>query len=297
MISKKILGVRVDYGLSPEDVLNIAENNLLKDGKNHIICTTNPEFIIDAQKDLDFKKIINGSSLSVPDGIGLIYAKKYLERVERFNRNFLFPVRAFLYGLGMGMTSVLFGKSMKEERVTGVDLTYKICELSSKKNYSAFFLGGKPRSTFGEYLNDSDKDMSAVAANEMRKMYPGVNIVGSISKFSRDEKDDSKTIDYIKKCMKEKEVHHIDFLFVAYNHVYQEKWIMRNSNNIPAKISIGCGGTFDYIVGHCKLPPEIYVKKNLGWLYRLIKQPWRVKRILKAFPIFPMKIFLDSIRK
>ena len=102
-------------------------------------------------------------------------------------------------------------------------------------------------------------------------------------------------IDYIKKVMVEKGINKIDFLFVAYNHLHQEKWIMRNKDKIPAKVSIGCGGTFDFIVGNCSLPPDIYAKYNLGWLYRLIKQPWRIKRIIKAFPIFPMKVYVDSI--
>ena len=71
---------------------------------------------------------------------------------------------------------------------------------------------------------------------------------------------------------------------------------MRNKDKIPAKVSIGCGGTFDFIVGNSSHPTEFYAKKNLGWLYRLIKQPWRIKRILKAFPKFPMKIYSYSIK-
>ena len=53
MKSRKILGVRVDFGLNITEVLDIVESQFLKDEKNHIICTTNPEFIMDAQKDDD----------------------------------------------------------------------------------------------------------------------------------------------------------------------------------------------------------------------------------------------------
>jgi len=295
MISRKILGVRVDFGLNMEKALDIIENNLLKDGKNHIVCTTNPEFVVDAQEDADFKKIINDSSMSVPDGIGVVLAKNYLSAVANLKRNFLFPGRAFLKGVVVGISSFIHKDEVKEERISGVDLTYEICNLSSKKGYSIFFLGGRAKNAVGNFIDEGDKDMSNKAADIMREKYPGVNIVGATSSFSRGPEDDEKTVDYIKKVMVEKGINKIDFLFVAYNHLHQEKWIMRNKDKIPAKVSIGCGGTFDFIVGNCSLPPDIYAKYNLGWLYRLIKQPWRIKRIIKAFPIFPMKVYVDSI--
>jgi len=295
MISRKILGVRIDFGLNMEKALDIIENKLLKDSNNHIVCTTNPEFVIDAQEDSDFREIINNSSLSVPDGIGVIFAKNYLNALDSLKRNFLFPVRAFIKGLGIGASSFFNKNSLREERISGVDLTYEICNLSSKKGYTIFFLGGREKNALGNFINEGDKDMSNKAADIMREKYLGVNIVGATSSFSRDAKDDEKTVNYIKRIMEEKGINKIDFLFVAYNHVYQEKWIMRNKDKIPAKVSIGCGGTFDFIVGNCSLPPTIYAKYNLGWLHRLIKQPWRIKRIIKAFPVFPMKVYLDSI--
>jgi N-acetylglucosaminyldiphosphoundecaprenol N-acetyl-beta-D-mannosaminyltransferase len=297
MESRKILGVRVDFGLNLKDVVKVIEEKLLKDEKNHLICTTNPEFIIDAQKDPEFKKIINESSLSTPDGVGVIYAGKYLDKVRKLRHDLFFPIKAFIYGIWLGITSGLIKKRNFDRRITGVDLTYEICDLSAKKGYSIFFLGGRAKNTLGKIDSEYDSDMSTDAANIMREKYPGVNIVGSTSRFSRDNKDDAKTVEYIKKCMNEKEIKRIDFLFVAYNHVHQEKWIMRNRDKIPAKLSIGCGGTFDYIVGNCVLPPNKYIKKDLGWLYRLIKQPWRLKRIIKAFPIFPLKVFYYSIQQ
>jgi len=298
MQSRKILGVRIDFGFTLDSALNFIEDNLLKDRNNHIVCTTNPEFIVDAQEDPEFKKIINESSLSTPDGIGVVYARKYIDKVNTYKKNFLFPLKALLYGVWLGISTFLSGsRNIKNERITGVDLTYKICELSAKKGYSIFFLGGRRKNAVGKLSDSSDSDVSNMAEEKIKKMYPNVNIVGSTSKFNRDPKDDEKTVDFIKDCMRKKSVNNIDFLFVAYNHIYQEKWIMRNKDKISAKVSIGCGGTFDFIVGNCHLPPTIYAKNNLGWLYRLFKQPWRYKRILKAFPIFPMKIYLNSIEK
>lgn len=76
------------------------------------IVTLNPEFIVAAQRDKEFKKILNSADLSVPDGFGL-------------------KVGAILTGQKIG------------ERITGVDLTWEICKLASERGFSVFFLGGK----------------------------------------------------------------------------------------------------------------------------------------------------------
>lgn len=291
MFSKEILGVRVDFGMNMNQVLDIVENKLLKEEGTHYICTTNPEFIMEAQKNESFKRIINESDLSVPDGVGVIYAKDYLETVRTYKRDFLFPFKYFLTGL------VLAAKGgQHKERITGVDLTYALCDMASKKGYSVFFLGSKPGNEVVKQPTEIDKNNIPDVSDCLRKLYPNLNVIGVASQFNREEEDDDKTIKYVKECMNEKGAKSLDILFVAYGHPYQEAWIRRNSSKIPAKVSIGVGGTFDYVVGYNNLPPEKYIKRNLGWLYRLIKQPWRIKRILNAFPKFPIQVFLSSIK-
>ena len=295
MTSQKILGVKVDFELSFEDVLKTIEEKYLVDGKTHIICTTNPEFVMDAQNDEDFKKIINESDMSIPDGTGVIYAKNYIDKIAKIKKDIMFPIKAFATGCSIGLSSLFNKNHIIKERLTGVDLTYRICELSSRNKYNIFLLGGRHKNAVGKSLDISDSDMATETANVLAGMYPGLNIVGATSRFNSSLEHDQQTVDYIKQCMNEKDVDHIDFLFVAYGHSKQEKWIQRNKDKIFAKVSIGCGGTFDFIVGNCKLPPEIYINKNLGWLYRLIKQPWRIKRVFKAFPIFPLKVYFESV--
>lgn len=291
MFSKEILGVRVDFGMDMGQVLDVVENKLLKEEGAHYICTTNPEFIIEAQKNESFKRIINKSDLSVPDGVGVIYAKDYLEKVKTYKRDFLFPVKSFFAGLTLGVKGSQF-----KERITGVDLTYRLCDLASKKGYSVFFLGSKLGRDLIKESNSSDKNNMSDVSDYLKNLYPNLNVIGVASQFNRIEEDDDKTIKYVEECMSKKGVGSLDIVFVAYGHPYQEEWIARNSNKIPAKVSIGVGGTFDYIVGYNNLPPEKYVKRNLGWLYRLFRQPWRVKRILNAFPKFPVKVFLSSLK-
>jgi N-acetylglucosaminyldiphosphoundecaprenol N-acetyl-beta-D-mannosaminyltransferase len=97
--------------------------------------------------------------------------------------------------------------------------------------------------------------------------------------------------------MSVKGIKSIDLTFVAYNHLNQEKWIYRNKDKIASTMSIGVGGTFDYVIGIQKMPPTVIKKLHLSWLYRLTMEPWRFSRVAKAFPVFPIKVFLDSVKQ
>lgn len=108
-----ILSVGIDR-LTKQEALSKVET-MVKSGGQHYIVTPNPEFIIQAQKDQEFAQILNKADLVIPDGIGLIWASR------------------FLYGRKKGLP----------ERVAGVDLMEDICRLSSDQNWSAFFLGAQ----------------------------------------------------------------------------------------------------------------------------------------------------------
>ena len=95
-----ILGVRID-NLSYSEVLGKIEL-FLGDGKFHQIATINPEFILEAQKNEEFKNILNGCDLNIADGIGIKFA---------FWR---------------------FGKLLKT-RIAGADLMDKILEMADEK--------------------------------------------------------------------------------------------------------------------------------------------------------------------
>lgn len=105
-----ILGVSVDNLRFQEALDQVFD--LARDGKKHYIVTPNPEIVVHAQKDKKFLKILNKADLSIPDGIGLVWASKFL------------------------------GQSLKE-RVAGVDLAEKICEESAKNAFTIGFLGGR----------------------------------------------------------------------------------------------------------------------------------------------------------
>lgn len=72
----------------------------------------------------------------------------------------------------------------------------------------------------------------------------------------------------------------VDILFVAFGSPKQEIWIYENLDKLPVKVAIGVGGAFDFLSGKIKRAPFWIRKAGLEWLFRLINQPWRIKRQL-----------------
>lgn len=292
---KKILGVNVDFGLDLDEAVEKIDEMIRKGGDSKLIATTSPYFIMSAQKNSHFRKIINQAALSVPDGVGVLYANYYLNKISRLKKGFLFPIKAFIYGLISGIEGFL-NKEEFGNTITGVELTQRLCQLASEKGYTIFLLGGSRRNKLGDTILDKDYDMAKHAAEILGGIYPNIRIIGASSQFSRRPNDDNKTMSYISDCMHSAKVDNIDILFVAYNPITQEQWIQRNAKYIPAKTAIGIGRTFNYITNDMIMPDKKYEKMYMMWLYTLIKQPWRLKRILMSFPAFPLKVYIESIK-
>lgn len=108
--STEILGVRIDKVTMDEAVEKIFE--FFEEDKLHIVHTTNPEFILTAQNDEEYKTILNSASLAVPDGIGAVIASKYTD------------VRL-------------------EERVPGYELALNLMHKMQGTDYSVYILGAK----------------------------------------------------------------------------------------------------------------------------------------------------------
>lgn len=105
-----ILGVKIDNITMDETVARVEA--MLADGKKHQVVTPNPEFVMLAQKDDEFKKILNQADLAIPDGIGLVWASRILS-------------------------------SKLKERVTGTDLMLRLCERAAQQGWRIFLLGGE----------------------------------------------------------------------------------------------------------------------------------------------------------
>lgn len=109
--SLMILGVRVDL-ISPEEAMAYLRHYAF-DGRSHHIVTVNPEFIMTAQKNVEFRHVLNQSDLALPDGIGVVWASRLLGH----------PLR---------------------ERVTGVDTVRALARFAAEHGLRPFLLGARP---------------------------------------------------------------------------------------------------------------------------------------------------------
>lgn len=288
---KNIGGLDITFDLTHQDVLD-AIDNYIASGGSHYIYTPNPLFVLGAQEDSEFMSVLNAADLLVPDGVGILFAKKYLERIETLKKDVLFSVRAFFTGINTGLG--LRSKGLSHTRVSGSDLIYSICEHAAKKGYSVMLVGGWQRDKRGRMLPEHG-NIATKAAEVLRTKYTNLHIVGATSDISPKQKDDVKFINYAHDCMKEHNIKQVDIVFAAFNTGGQEKWLSRVGGKIPLGVGLGVGASFDFVIDNYKRAPSVMKGMNLEWLYRLVTQPWRLPRIIKSVITYPFFIFKSSL--
>ena len=185
-------------------------------------------------------------------------------------------------GIGIVIASKILKNQLKE-RVTGIDLMDNLLRYASESNYSIYLLGGK----HGVALD---------AAENIKLKYPGIIIAGThhgyfkgVHTGDKNHHEEREVLEHLNKA-------NPDLVFVALGAPKQEKFISGNIKNINAKVFMGVGGSLDVYSGIVKRAPEIYQKMGLEWLYRTVKEPWRIKR-LGAIPVFAFKVLISRREK
>jgi N-acetylglucosaminyldiphosphoundecaprenol N-acetyl-beta-D-mannosaminyltransferase len=161
-------------------------------------------------------------------------------------------------GIGVVWASRVLGQSLTE-RVTGVDMVWLLARLARDNGFSIFLLGAAP--------GVAEKAASILVATN-----PGLKIAGTYA-GSPSPKEEDEICDIIEKAKP-----HI--LFVAYGAPKQDVWIDNTQPRLKVPIMMGVGGTFDFISGISKRAPLWMQRCGLEWLYRLIKEPRRWRRML-----------------
>ncbi|WIF95312.1 WecB/TagA/CpsF family glycosyltransferase [Caminicella sporogenes] len=217
----------------------------------------------------NFKMFMTDDKLSIittPNTEIVMMANKDKELLEVLkNSNMNIPD-----GIGLIYASKIH-KLEIPERVTGVDFMRKILEYCNDINGSIFILGGKP-------------GVAQKACENIKKRFKNIEIKGFEHGYFNSE-EEQIIIEKINKA-------NPDVLFVALGAPRQEKWIYKNRKRLNAKVAIGVGGSVDIWAGTAKRAPVIYQKLGLEWFYRLLKEPWRYKR-MTSLPKFILKVILS----
>lgn len=236
--------------------LKIIEKKLALGTKKYWIATVNPEFVMMAEKDSNFRKILTKTDLNVMDGIGLVWAR---ELEKKGSKNLL---TAFKIGV-----EVLQGK-YKNEVTSGADLILELARMVKEKNKKIFLLGG-----WGDRAEKTAKFLKSEFL-----------ISGDQIKWSEGEPR-VKNNEVLKQINKFKP----DVLLVAYGMKKQEFWIDENLEKMDVGLVVGVGRSFDYYSGDLKRAPAWVRKIGLEWFYSLMKEPSRFKRQL-VLPGFIWKV-------
>jgi N-acetylglucosaminyldiphosphoundecaprenol N-acetyl-beta-D-mannosaminyltransferase len=177
--------------------------------------------------------------------------------------------------VGVMIGSKLQKKPLKQ-RIPGQMYFRKVLEVGEKEGWTFYLLGGKD-------------DVPALAAENVKKIYPNLKIVGYHEGFF-DKDSEEDVIEEINKLQP-------NVLFVAMGAPIQEKWIAKHKDKLKVDVAAGQGGTFDYEAGKIKRAPVIFQKLGIEWFWRLILQPSRIFRMI-VLPIYLMKIiFTKDITK
>ena len=169
-------------------------------------------------------------------------------------------------GIGVIIASKL-KKGSISSRITGIDMMDRIVREAARTGRAVFLYGAKP--------GVADK-----AAQQLKQTYPDLIVAGTQDGY---ESDSSKVIDTINKAKP-------DILFVAMGSPKQEQWIEQHRDNLYPTLYQGVGGSFDVLAGNVKRAPAAFQRMGAEWLYRLLKEPSRLKRQMNL-PKFLFEVF------
>ncbi|SJL20154.1 WecB/TagA/CpsF family glycosyltransferase [Porphyromonas gingivalis] len=161
------------------------------------------------------------------------------------------------YSDGAGAVLALKKKGHQNAcKIAGCELWLKIIEQYSREK-SFYLVGGKP-----EVIEET--------IQKLRADFPRINIVGYRDGYLKGNDDETLIADIAEKKP--------DVVFVAMGSPKQELLMERMQRVHPEAIYQGLGGSFDVYTGRVERAPEWWIRHNLEFAYRLIKQPSRIKR-------------------
>ena len=157
-------------------------------------------------------------------------------------------------GIGVVKAAKMIGVDVKE-RIPGIEIAEKLFEFANESKKSLYLFGTKQ-----EVLNNLKE--------KIEKNYSNIKLLGMTNGYVENKEEEFQKI--IKK--------EPDIVLVALGIPAQEKLIYKYFKDFKKGIFVGVGGSFDVLSGTKKRAPQIFIKTNTEWLYRILKEPKRIKR-------------------
>lgn len=261
----QVFGLEI-VAVSKDAVVKSLQHSLsLSKGPGSVILyTPNPEMILESRKNDEFLEVLQRADILVPDGIGLLWAARFLKLPLRFKGVFrwIWTSWQVFYSLLAIVFYPPFVERYISERIPGSELFWDVVRIASNQNKKIFLLGAGP-------------GVAEEVRERTKAVYPDLEVSGVFS-GNPDPFHDEHIQHHIRNASP-------DIVFVAYGAPKQELWIDRNASKLPGvKFWMGVGGTFDFVAGKSKRAPRLFRRFGLEWLFRLLIEPWRYLRIWNA---------------
>ncbi len=184
-------------------------------------------------------------------------------------------------GVGLMLVSKFLG--FKLNRITGREMFEKIISFADQNNLKIFLLG-------------SSEKVILLCLKRLKNEYSLIKASGFEGPFLDKEgiPVTNKDLEAEEKSLRMINAFKPDILFVAFGAPKQEIWLDKNLHKLNIGGAMVVGGTFDYFSGVKPLPPRLFSKIGLEWLWRLICDPKRFKRIVNALIVFPFLVMIEK---
>jgi N-acetylglucosaminyldiphosphoundecaprenol N-acetyl-beta-D-mannosaminyltransferase len=266
----EVLGIRF-HNLSRAEAARAIEE-LARAGDSAYVVKPYSEYMPPAARDPSLRDALDRADLCLADGIGILWAAHYLSLSGG-------PLRA-LAQLSLSLAAlVLNPKAVRhplKENMAGVDLTEEMLAHLEKVHSRVFLLGG------------SEKEIRG-ARGWVEQRFPGLNVVGARNGYFDVQAEENEGV---LRMINDAQP---DVLLVAMGFPRQEKWIVANLPRLRVRVAVAEGGTFSFVSGSVSRAPRWLRRVGLEWLYRLLRQPWRVRRQL-AIPQFVWLVVRERLR-
>lgn len=168
-------------------------------------------------------------------------------------------------GIGVVYAAKILGEKLSG-KVAGCDFAEALVYRMSQEGMRLFLLGAKP-------------GVAEMAAANLTKKYPGLVVSGTRDGYF---KTDQEAIDAVNAVG-------ADVLFVCLGAGKQERFMAGHMDELNVTLSCGLGGSLDVFAGTVQRAPAIFIKLGLEWFYRLIKEPYRIGRMM-SLPKFMLRV-------
>jgi len=170
-------------------------------------------------------------------------------------------------GIGVIKAAKILETPLKE-KVPGVEIGEALFKELAATEHTFFILGGKPE-------DGTAPSVASEAAEKMAEKY-GCKFAGHHHGYFMAEDGSSERV------ISEINSSGADVLFVCLGSPAQERWIAENADRLDhVRLAMALGGSVDIYAERVHRAPEIFIKTGLEWLWRLIRQPWRIGRMMK----------------